>query len=297
MAVDALFSYAFHRTTDLALCKKALGPDQFLMIDSGAFTVFTSGKEIKLADYIAYLKHWQGAYDYAISLDVIGNPKATAKNLLALENAGLPVLPVYTSTAKLQELRALAKDHDYIAFGGTVKMPAKIRDPATQVVIREAKQLGAKVHALGNTTKQAFRSGAHSGDSSSNSTVYAFGAISLYDPFSRRKINFSMRNKSNWVKYSRLFEMYGVPARLWHTGDNGAAVIVHRACVLSTAVEAAHLNKGGPSPRLYSALGQPRATEGAKLAAIDWKTANLPSPLKQIAEKATSRHQLLSANE
>mgnify|MGYP003336480742 FL=1 len=75
MSVDILLSFAFHRTTDLGAVRAALGPDQRLMIDSGGFTAFSKGKEIRLSDYIAFLRHWEGAWDYAMSLDVIGNPQ------------------------------------------------------------------------------------------------------------------------------------------------------------------------------------------------------------------------------
>lgn len=292
MAVDILLSYAYHAKTDLSLIRSALGPNQKLMIDSGAFTAYTLGKPIQLTEYAEFLNRWRGVYDYAITLDVIGNPKETANNLRFLEKKQLSVLPVYTATAHLRELKALAKDYDYLAFGGVVGVPKHLRVPATKRVVEEAQNSGAKVHTLGQASIDMFKkTGAYSGDSSSASQMPKYASLPIYNPRSHSFISCVLGDKRLWQKYADLFYSYGLPAQACLTGDiirdRKKRIVGYRAGILAVAAMSADLRQEKDTPRAYSAITHP--TEGPAaiyIAATDWRTANLPSPLRQLAERS-----------
>lgn len=287
MAVDILMSYAFHKNADLGAVREALGPDQRLMIDSGAFTAFTSGKPIKLEEYAAYLKHWEGAWDYAMSLDVIGDPKGTAKNLAALEALGVPVLPVYTAKAGMAELRALARDHDYVAYGGLVGVPKALQIPATAKVVAEAAKFGTKVHALGQTGAPMFRAtNVYSGDSSAASRAPLNFQVPIFNPAKRKLESLQFGKKSLWAESPALLRAYGLNARECVTGDamrsKGGRIPVYRAGCLAVAAMSVDLRGDNNQPRVYSAVTTTEVLAGAMLAATDWREGNLPHPLNRL---------------
>ena len=92
-----------------------------LFLDSGAFSAWSQDKEIKIQDYINFIKEHENVIDVYANLDVIGDAKATWKNQQVMEEAGLTPLPVFHYREDEKWLkRYLAKDYDYISLGGMV---------------------------------------------------------------------------------------------------------------------------------------------------------------------------------
>lgn len=92
-----------------------------LMIDSGAYTAMTQGKDITLDEYCRFLDSIEHLRPFqAIQLDVIGDPDATFKNYLKMRERGYDVMPVFTRGHTVADLEALYELTDYILFGGTV---------------------------------------------------------------------------------------------------------------------------------------------------------------------------------
>ncbi len=92
-----------------------------LFLDSGAFSAFTQGIEIDIYAYIDFIKRNKDIIEVYANLDVIGDAKATWKNQLIMEDAGLAPLPVYHySEPEKYLIRYLERGHDYIALGGLV---------------------------------------------------------------------------------------------------------------------------------------------------------------------------------
>ena len=89
MAVNLLLSFAYHADTDLRTIRTRLRCGQ-LMIDSGAFTAYTSGRRIRVYDYARYLTRWAGVWDHAITLDRIGDPANTRRNTRMLHERAWP---------------------------------------------------------------------------------------------------------------------------------------------------------------------------------------------------------------
>src|SRR3990167_8063836 len=73
-----LHSYLEIKNRDYSLLTEYLSPEN-AFLDSGAFTAFTQGTNINIDDYIEVIKELNIPY-YA-ALDVIGDYKATEKNL------------------------------------------------------------------------------------------------------------------------------------------------------------------------------------------------------------------------
>jgi hypothetical protein len=286
MSVDLLFSFAFHKRIDLAAVRDAVGNDANIMIDSGAFTAHSTGKPIKLADYMAFLEHWRGVYNYAMSLDVVHNTIATARNLVTLTDAGHRVLPVYTATANERELRRIARDFDYIAYGGMVGVPKTLQQAATKRVVDICRETDTRVHALGQASAQMFAvSQAHSGDSSAVSRMTLIRSLQVYDYSRRQMINGKIGDKEDWRNNARLYQSYGLNARAFISGaiikEKEQRLIGYTAGLLSTALLANHLQRNNKQPIMYSSLGNGEILISGKEAGIDWRTNNLHPQLQR----------------
>lgn len=153
LAVNMLLSYAFHDRIDLAQ-QRATMPCGRIMIDSGAFTAHSTGKKITLDGYASFLQEWAGSWDTAVTLDVIGDPKATRANTRKLHARGLNVMPVFTRGDKLADFDAMVRDSGYVCVGGGVGMPAKVAVPRLAGLQRRALELGGGIHALGVASVQ-----------------------------------------------------------------------------------------------------------------------------------------------
>ena len=181
--LDALFSFAYHQRTDLQAVRDAMGPDARMMIDSGAFTAHTKGKPIPLAAYRDYLDKWAGVYDHAITLDVIGDPRATVTNTEALWSAGYDVMPVFTVGEEYSMLDSFARDgHTFVCAGGLVGMRKPVVRPYLASVVRYARERGVSIHALGvGGVRLLLETGAYSGDSSAATQAPAFGSVAVWN--------------------------------------------------------------------------------------------------------------------
>lgn len=290
MSVDLLFSFAFHKRLDFAEVRDAVGPDANIMIDSGAYTAHSTGKPIKLADYMAFLEHWRGTYNYAISLDVIHNTIQTARNLIALTDAGHQVLPVYTATGNERELRRIARDFNYIAYGGLVGVPKNLRHNATARVVNICNETNTKVHALGQASQDLFNhTKAHSGDSSAVSRMALIRSLQLYDYNRYQMMNAIVGKRDEWRKHARLFKSYGLNARSFISGDilknKTERLIAYDAGIISAALMSSALQRNRTtsvdvrSPICYSSLGSPEIIISGKRAGLNWRTNNLHSAL------------------
>lgn len=92
-----------------------------LIIDSGAFTAWNTGKDIRLDDYCKFLDSIQDLRPFhAVQLDVFGDPEASAANYNIMRSRGYDVMPVFTRGETADKLDELYEHTDYIMFGGIV---------------------------------------------------------------------------------------------------------------------------------------------------------------------------------
>lgn len=96
-------------------------PNTFrLIVDSGAFTAWNTGKHISMDDYVRFLKTIPKSWDYkAVQLDVYGKPEQTYVNYLKMLDMGFKdVMPVFTRGDTVERLEEFYTYTDYIMFGG-----------------------------------------------------------------------------------------------------------------------------------------------------------------------------------
>jgi hypothetical protein len=99
------------------------------VLDSGAFTAFNSGQPIVLQDYIDECRRLRdegdGKLTEVFSLDVIGDWRASLRNLEEMWRQGIEAVPCFHQGEPEDVLRGLARDYPKIALGGVVGMAEK----------------------------------------------------------------------------------------------------------------------------------------------------------------------------
>lgn len=133
-----LVSYYYIQTDEFAArysfekIKKKIQMDKKveLFLDSGAFSALTQKKEVKLEDYIQFIKDNESVIKVYANLDVIDpvdpdrGARLTWKNQKLMEEAGLNPLPCFHFKDDIKWLvRYLNTGYEYIALGGAVGVP------------------------------------------------------------------------------------------------------------------------------------------------------------------------------
>lgn len=93
------------------------------VMDSGAFSAHASGNAIDLLAYIEKCKELLAndpTLTEVFALDVIGDWRASMKNLEQMWKAGVPAIPAYHVGEPTDVLMTLARDYPKIALGGCV---------------------------------------------------------------------------------------------------------------------------------------------------------------------------------
>lgn len=182
-----LVSYAYRAGLEVgygALIRDfaARGVHSRLLLDSGAFTAFTTGKRFTLDGYAewvwwvkANLEPHLSSLHY-LNLDVIGDQAATWINQTALERLGLNPVPILTHTSTDADLeRLLERGYPYFALGGLVALRGDKEAVCTWLdrvykrLLEHRERTGTlvKTHLLGCTWKWLLmRYPAYSSDSS-----------------------------------------------------------------------------------------------------------------------------------
>lgn len=178
--INFLLSYPyFDSKENLELMSRIPRNSYRLIVDSGAFTAWNSGKEIRLDDYCRFLDKISGLQPFhAVQLDVIGNAEKSFENLKIMKSRGYDVMPVFTRGESLDMLEAYYQMTDYIMFGG-VAFGSKNKNYVKWFLERNK---GRKAHWLGFVKipyVKHYRP--ESVDSSSWSGSARFGGIHLYD--------------------------------------------------------------------------------------------------------------------
>lgn len=183
-----LVSFAFFAQDDLQQYRANM-PCGRLMVDSGAYTAASTGKVISREEYADFLTTWAGVIDHAVTLDVIGDPVATARNTRWLHNRGHRVLPVFTRGGTVAEFDAMVRDCGYVCVGGGVGMSKATYQRRLGALQQRAQELGGGIHALGVGNLNSLRViRPYSADTSNISSLYVYGAVMAYDGRELRKI-------------------------------------------------------------------------------------------------------------
>ena len=115
MTVGLLASFWYYRKFDLGAITRACP----LILDSGAFTAHTQGGKIDMFEYAEWLDTAPRPYDFAFTLDVLGDERQSFLNWERLRSRGTDTIPVVHFGSKPDALaRYIDAGADRIALGG-----------------------------------------------------------------------------------------------------------------------------------------------------------------------------------
>lgn len=239
--IDLLLSYAFHPKLNHKDIHDRLPPGSLVWIDSGAFTAYTTGREVTKEAYAEHLVKNAGGFDYAFTLDVIGDHLQSMKQTEWLWEQGHEVLPIFTFGTPLAEFRVMCRDYGYVGAGGLVPV-AKDRHKLLRylrTLTRIAEEYGTAVHALGIAGRDTvIRSRVWSADSSTVSSAPLYGNVPIYDRQARKLRMLQASDPEGLYKYRKDLLHYGFPLaqvmreRKWTSAERPA---MFRASLLSVA--------------------------------------------------------------
>lgn len=152
-----LVSYAAFKNKPIKDFKESLGYNPKIIVDSGAYTAWTTGKNIALMDYIAYAKRNESDAEHFIALDVIDDylgDEFSKRYYDMMLLAGLNPIPVYHRSDELSYLKYYVDcEPPFIALGGTAKDSNKksVRDWVQGLNNLYPNQ---PFHLLGSSSKQ-----------------------------------------------------------------------------------------------------------------------------------------------
>ncbi len=126
-----------------------------IVLDSGAFSAWTSGVVIEIDEFAAFVRKWHDYLDFVFTLDVIGDDDGTYQNWIYLQNEypDLAFCPVWHSQSTLGALEKILKHEPYlvglggIASGKGMSIAKRVKFLHSGVTYIHGK--GAKTHALG----------------------------------------------------------------------------------------------------------------------------------------------------
>lgn len=136
---------------------KAMGSNTDFFLDSGAFTAFTKGVEIKPENYARFIHDHHANITTASSLDAIGNAERSYELFNVMKSLGCDVIPVFhcrEDTVWLEKY--LNEGCDYIALGGMVPESKAwlnhwLNDIWGNFLINKEGQAKIKIHGFGMT--------------------------------------------------------------------------------------------------------------------------------------------------
>lgn len=185
-----------------------------VFLDSGAFSAWSRKKEIKIQDYISFIKKNKEKFHIYANLDVIGDPEKTLENQKIIEKAGLTPIPAFHYQSDMKYLKYYIDNYDYIALGGLVPLtnnPKKLQNwlnKCFKELIKPIHQRKLKVHGFGVTSLEILKKYPfYSVDSTSWLTPGKFGNIPiLTDSFKTKSLDY--KNPShiceNWEYLSNV---------------------------------------------------------------------------------------------
>jgi len=193
-----------------SLRKYSLGYGVDLFLDSGAFSAFTQGHEIKIDEYCKWISSNEEYISVYANLDVIGNQVLTRENQTFMESRGLSPLPVFHVGSGLKEFRRLCEKYEYVAIGGMV--PYMKRVSAIWSTLVKIFEIGVnnKLHGFGCTNQKVlFNMPWYSVDSTTWLSGARYGEVCLFDTRSLQIISIAFGNWESWRKYRYLVEDLG----------------------------------------------------------------------------------------
>jgi len=181
--LNVLVSYAYASPPMIEAIREtqARGIPRRLLLDSGAFTAWTTGKRVDLLTYAGFVRdaleqEWVWKY---FTLDVIGDYERTRSNYEHLRQLGLEPLPIFTPGTPESLLEEYYEQNHLVGYGGINAYHHRQRAGYIKYCMRVAK--GRDVHLLGMTSiTELLKHRPYMCDSASWATVAQYGELNLY---------------------------------------------------------------------------------------------------------------------
>lgn len=186
-----LLSFAYYRDDNLDRLAAALTVDGVrpsFVADSGAFSARTMGWQVEPGAYAGWLLRWWPLFDFAFTLDVIGDPVASRTSHDDLEQrVGARLVPVVHYGGTVDDLAPYrAEGHQLIALGGMAlrdRSTAGVRARWLHAMFTWAADHDVVFHGLGiGAYEMMWDWPWYSVDSSSWSQGHRYGSPGLFDP-------------------------------------------------------------------------------------------------------------------
>lgn len=180
--LHVLVSFAYWHDARALEKIKGMPREWNVMLDSGAFTNFTTGKEAtKLEDYADFCEENKSLFWKIINLDKIGDPIQSDKNFQYLRKRDLPIVPVFQRGDTVDELYRMANESYVVCIGGiSQNLGMKEEQEYIKSVVRAAKARDVRIHLLGGGRRELLRYPVWSADSSTWKNPIRFGQMMLW---------------------------------------------------------------------------------------------------------------------
>lgn len=121
-----LLSYFYFRNKSLANFVEEIGYKPEIMMDSGAYSAWTQGRNISPVDYMKYIESNKDYIAKYVALDVVGDPELTRAYYEIMRMKGFTPIPVFHYNSDLKYLNYYIEcGETYIALGQTVPVTNK----------------------------------------------------------------------------------------------------------------------------------------------------------------------------
>jgi hypothetical protein len=270
-----LLSYHYFKKMDLDELVAGMNQKPMLFSDSGAYSAWTQGAEIKVKDYAAWVKRWSHLLDVYVNLDVVRDPQGTRKNQLEMERLGLNPIPVFHTGSPMSVLDDMCKEYPYIALGGMVGTGAATNLKWSATCMQRTAEYGTAFHGFGQTSAKVITTLPwYSVDSSSWGAGHRFGSVPLWT--GREFVKLQIGNHAGVYKYAAQLRKLGVdPACL---ADRGR---YHQRYAIQVAAASWHSYEALLRKR-HGAIKCPNRPDGLHLYLVDGAKENLQNAAKAI---------------
>lgn len=121
-----LCSYWYFKNRSLHELCNAIGYQPEIMLDSGAYSALTKGRNVNLFDYMKYIEENAYLISRYVALDVIGDSFTTKSYYEIMRHKGFDPVPVFHCGDDISALQYyVANGASVVALGNTVKIRNK----------------------------------------------------------------------------------------------------------------------------------------------------------------------------
>ena len=160
---------------------------KMFLLDSGAFTFFSSGRKVDWDEYIdkyaRFINEHDVRYYFELDIDVLVGYENVLKLRKKLETeTGRKCIPVWHKHRGIDEFKKMCDEYSYVAIGGIASREIKSsQHKAFPMLINEAHRRGAKIHGLGYTNVSKFNENRFDSVDSTRWNCARFGRIEYFD--------------------------------------------------------------------------------------------------------------------